>query len=78
MIDRVCRKEDLAGQTPGKHAPQSYLRKMSRCEDNGCQSHLNSFSKLCDFNATCLGSYAISHHQANKTPKKNYYIYHLM
>jgi hypothetical protein len=47
-----------------------WCRNDTRCDDNSRQSQLNSFSMLCDFNATCFGSYTRSHHQADKTQNK--------
>jgi len=36
-----------------------------------------AFCAFCGFNTTRFGSYARGHHQADKTPKKRYYVIHL-
>jgi hypothetical protein len=43
-------------------------------QDTSRQSKLHYFSVLYGFNATCFGSYRTYHHQADTTPKKNYYV----
>jgi hypothetical protein len=47
------------------------------CEYNSHQSQLQYFSMFDCFILTCFSSYTGSHHQAVKTPTKNYYVNHI-